>query len=80
MLTYKHTPTSTPLWIYLHFCGKGVRQATALGSPLSVKDIMLNIEFTDSSPEVSLLITERAVGWPQHQNKSLYLFHKQLEM
>lgn len=57
-LTLLH-PTSKR---HFHLFGKGVRQATALGSLLSAKEVMLNSEFTDSSPEVSLLNTKRAAG------------------
>lgn len=54
--------TSIPLQRHFHLFGKGVRQATALGSLLSAKEVMLNSELTDSSPEVSLLNTKRAAG------------------
>lgn len=56
------TPISTPLWVHFHALGRGVRQATALESLPYVKDVMLNSEFTDSSPEVSLLNTKSAAG------------------
>lgn len=57
------TPPPPPHFGYASIHLKGeLRQATALGSLPLVRDVTLNSELTDSSPEVSLLNTKRAAG------------------